>query len=56
MDKQTLELIQTYGFPVFVSLWFMLRLERRMEKIVEIQQKTTEAMVKIVDLIERFHK
>lgn len=48
MHKETLEVIQTLGFPVVVSLWFMLRLEKKLERILELQDK-------LIDIIRDRH-
>lgn len=36
MDGQALmQIIQTVGFPIFVAIWFMLRLERKLEALAK---------------------
>ena len=40
-----IELIQTVGFPIVVSLWFMFR----MEKVIKTN---TEALVKLTNSID----
>lgn len=37
--------IDKMGFPIFVACWFMFRLEKKIEKTLEMQSK-------ILDLIE----
>ena len=40
-----INLIEKLGYPIFVSLWFMLRFDRKVDKLLESQ-------IKILDLIE----
>lgn len=45
-------LLREFGFPIFVSLWFMWRVEKRMDRFTEaIQQLLTAVtvMAKTVD-------
>lgn len=43
-------LLREFGFPIFVSLWFMWRLERRMDAFTESLNK----LLTIVTIMSRF--
>lgn len=34
--KQLVELIQNVGFPIVVTVWFMVRNDRRQDKILDL--------------------
>jgi hypothetical protein len=47
-----LALIREFGFPVFVALWFMWRLEKRMDRFTDVVQSlltTVTVMAKTMD-------
>ena len=49
----TVELITTLGFPIFVSLWFMLRTE----KVIERNTKAiNDFVVVLTDLCQKLSK
>jgi len=33
---QGVSLLREFGFPVFVAMWFMFRLEKRMDRLFEL--------------------
>jgi len=37
--EEITNLIQTVGFPIFVSVYFMFRLEQKQSKMIELQNK-----------------
>lgn len=48
----SLAVIREFGFPVFVALWFMWRVEKRMDRFTEVVQNlltTVTIMAKTVD-------
>jgi hypothetical protein len=50
-------LLREFGFPIFVSLWFMWRVEKRMDKFTESIQNLLTAvtiMAKTVDNLQDF--
>lgn len=46
MDLELVNIIGNYGFPVFVTLWFMFRTEK-------IINRNTEAIDKMGDMVEQ---
>jgi hypothetical protein len=45
-------LLREFGFPVFVSMWFMWRLEKRMDRLFELMtslMQATALLAKSVD-------
>jgi len=47
MIEELLPLIGTYGFPIFVSVWFMYRLEKKMDE-------NTKAFIELTDNIKKW--
>lgn len=48
----SLDIIREFGFPAFVAVWFMWRVEKRMERFTEVVQNlltTVTVMAKTVD-------
>lgn len=48
----TLAIIREFGFPVFVALWFMWRVEKRMDRFTDVVQNlltTVTVMAKTID-------
>ena len=38
------EIISTYGFPIFVALWFMFRLEKKLDGLTNAIIELREAI------------
>lgn len=53
MLEQVTGLLREFGFPVFVALWFMIRLERRIDRQSELLASLMQAMAVIAKSIER---
>jgi len=61
MEGPIVELVTKLGFPVFVALWFMIRMERRMDKLtrrvhqlIRVQTLTlTEQEKKLLEAIPK---
>lgn len=50
--SSALAIIREFGFPVFVALWFMWRVEKRMDRFTEVVQNlltTVTIMAKTID-------
>lgn len=50
--SSVLAIIREFGFPVFVALWFMWRVEKRMDRFTEVVQNlltTVTIMAKTID-------
>lgn len=48
----TLGIIREFGFPVFVAVWFMWRVEKRMDRFTDVVQNlltTVTVMAKTID-------
>ena len=48
----SLDIIREFGFPAFVAVWFMWRVEKRMERFTEVVQNlltTVTVMAKTID-------
>lgn len=43
MSDQVIGLIREFGFPTVVVLWFMFRVERRLDRYAEIQSAQLQA-------------
>lgn len=55
----TATFLREFGFPAFVSMWFMWRIEKRMDKFTETTQNLLVAvtmMAKTVDGLESTQK
>ena len=53
--EDLLTIIKDLGFPMFVAIWFMYRLERRMDKISETLSSlmhSTASLAKAVDGVD----
>jgi len=50
--NQITGLLREFGFPVFVAMWFMLRLERRLDRQSELLASLMQAMTIIAKAIE----
>lgn len=49
---QVTSLLREFGFPVVVALWFMLRLEKRLDRLFELMtshMQATALLAKSVD-------
>ena len=44
--KQGVEFIKVVGFPAFVCAWFMLKTDKRLDKLSDAVNKLAESMVK----------
>ena len=54
---QLVSLIREFGFPTFVVLWFMFRLEKRLDRLVELLgslMQATALLAKSVETRNRF--
>lgn len=45
-------LISHLGFPVFVSIWFMWRLEKRIDNLIASQEKLTTIVTVLVKTVD----
>jgi hypothetical protein len=53
---ESVQIIKDFGFPIFVALWFMWRMEKRLETILERMNSlvaATGAIAKTLDVEER---
>jgi hypothetical protein len=50
--EQGTGLIREFGFPVFVALWFMVRLERRVDRLSELLTSLMQATAIIAKAVE----
>jgi|JI10StandDraft_1071094.scaffolds.fasta_scaffold61846_4 hypothetical protein len=51
-STDTVGVIREFGFPVFVALWFMWRVEKRMDRFTEVVQNlltTVTIVAKTID-------
>lgn len=51
-SSSALAIIREFGFPVFVALWFMWRVEKRMDRFTDVVQNlltTVTVMAKTID-------
>lgn len=39
MWAQAVDFIKQVGFPIFVTMWFLLRLEKRLDRAMEMMQR-----------------
>lgn len=51
MDQAT-ALLREFGFPVFVALWFMIRLEKRVDRLSELLTSLMQATTIIAKAVE----
>jgi hypothetical protein len=49
---QVTGLLREFGFPVFVALWFMIRLERRVDRLSELLTSLMQATAIIAKAVE----
>jgi hypothetical protein len=53
MYQEAVKFIQQVGFPIFVACWFMFRLEKRINRMMELQAahlKATAVLAKSLDI------
>lgn len=53
--KDLISLIQTLGFPVFVAMWYMLRTEKKLDRMTAAMARLTTAnmiLARTMDLPE----
>lgn len=50
--QEATALIREFGFPVFVALWFMIRLERRVDRLSELLNSLMQATSLIAKAVE----
>ena len=50
--EQATALLREFGFPVFVALWFMIRLERRVDRLSELLTALMQATAIIAKAVE----
>lgn len=51
----TLGVIREFGFPVFVALWFMWRVEKRMDRFTEAIQNLLTAVTIVAKTVDGWH-
>lgn len=44
--------IQRYGFPALFALWLMLRMERRVDRLTNRQNRTILMLTMVIQLID----
>lgn len=52
MFAEVVEFIQKVGFPIFICIWFLFRIEKRLDRLFEIVQRlllSTEILVKSME-------
>lgn len=42
-ETSILQLLERVGFPIFVALWFMLRVEKRIENLIDAVKTVTQS-------------
>jgi hypothetical protein len=50
--EQVMALLRDFGFPVFVALWFMMRLERRMDRLSELLSSLMHSVAILAKAVE----
>lgn len=53
-SASALGIIREFGFPVFVAVWFMWRVEKRMDRFTDVVQNlltTVTVMAKTIDAL-----
>lgn len=48
-------LLREFGFPIFVSLWFMWRVEKRMDRFTESIQNLLTAVTIMAKTVDNLH-
>lgn len=48
-------LLREFGFPIFVSLWFMWRVEKRMDRFTEAIQNLLTAVTIMAKTVDGWH-
>ena len=43
-EQTTFSFIREFGFPVLVAVWFMWRLEKRLDRLIGLQSKLLKAI------------
>lgn len=51
--EQVTGLLREFGFPVFVALWFMIRLERRVDRLSELLTSLMQATAIMAKALEQ---
>jgi hypothetical protein len=50
-----LGLLREFGFPIFVSLWFMWRVEKRMDRFTDAIQNLLTAVTIMAKTVDGWH-
>lgn len=50
-----LGVLREFGFPIFVSLWFMWRVEKRMDRFTESIQNLLTAVTIMAKTVDHIH-
>jgi hypothetical protein len=53
MDQQWVTLVSQVSFPILITLWFMFRLERRWDLLLELMTQEAAILKIIHDYITR---
>jgi hypothetical protein len=53
--EQATGLLREFGFPVFVALWFMLRLEKRLDRLFELMGALLQAVALLAKSVDYHH-
>lgn len=48
-------ILREFGFPIFVSLWFMWRVEKRMDRFTEAIQNLLTAVTIMAKTVDGWH-
>ncbi len=50
--EQTISVLREFGFPIFVCVWFMWRLEKKIDGLLTQQQQLLLAVVVLAEVLE----
>jgi len=50
---QVVSIARDLGFPIIVAVWFMFRLEKKLDKWVEMEHAEQEVLIEIRDELRR---
>lgn len=56
MSDQAIALIREFGFPTFIVMWFMFRLEKRLDRQVELLGSLMQATALLAKAVETNHR
>lgn len=56
MYEHAIALIREFGFPVFVAVWFMWRLEKKIDRLFELMGALMGSTALLAKSVDHYHE